>query len=342
MKITRVLVGERSTTVRNLVTRLLEDEEGISVVGTAADGEELLRVVTEGKADALVLDPDLPTLGGHRLIDAIGRKRKIPMVVVASKHDQNGMVDAFRAHTLGTVAMLPKPEVPDEWIDFGKVLGDALRHLGTPRGEGLVSDLDTDDTPISSSGLRFVAIGASTGGPGAVFDLLRAMGPSPPVGVAVVQHIAEGFESAFSEWLATELGVDVRVAEEGECLRMGNVRVAPPGAHLRLDPDGLLRLERGEGPVNGHRPAVDTLFRSLLAHDPGQVAAVLLSGMGSDGAEGMAEIRTANVLTIAQDEASSAVFGMPRAALESGGVALTLAPPQIGRLLARAGRRDDD
>jgi len=204
------------------------------------------------------------------------------------------------------------------------------------------SQIEPDDTPTSGRGLRYVAVGASTGGPAAVLDLLQSMTPELSVGVIVVQHIAEGFESNFSEWLATELGIDVKVARNGERLEPGMMRVAPPANHLTLDRDGTLRLDHHSDPVNGHRPSVDILFRSLLAHDPGDVAAVLLSGMGDDGAEGMAELREANVLTIAQDEASSAVFGMPRAAIERRGAALALAPSQIGRLLARAARQGHD
>jgi chemotaxis response regulator CheB len=153
----------------------------------------------------------------------------------------------------------------------------------------------------------------------------------------VVQHIAEGFESTLTEWLAAELGMDVAVARHGEHLKIGTVRVAPSGHHLSVDRGARLRLDRHTAPVGGHRPSVEVLFRSLLGQPANRVAAVLLSGMGSDGAEAMAELRSANILTVAQDEASCAVFGMPRAAIERRAAAFALAPPQIGRLLARAG-----
>jgi two-component system chemotaxis response regulator CheB len=334
----RVLIGDRSLTVRNLLRRLLEDETGISVAGDSCDGEELLGLVRETEADALVLDLDLPALGGLELADAIGRHKRIPLVVLTSRRESDRVLEAFRAHSLGVAAVLPKPEVPDEWSNLGGILGETIRQLGIRREGAVRSKFETDDTPTLTRGLRYVAVGASTGGPAAVFDLLQSMAPDFSVGVILVQHIAEGFESTYSEWLATELGIDVKVARDGERLTAGKIRVAPPGNHLTLGRDGMLNLDRHSDPVNGHRPAVETLFRSLLEHPPSQVAAVLLSGLGSDGAEGMVELREANILTIAQEETSCAVFGMPRAAIERRGAALALAPGEIGCLLARAAR----
>lgn len=342
MNTVRVLVGDRSLAVRNLLRRLLERESGISIVGDCCDGHELLRLVRNTEADAMVLDLDLPVLGGLELAEAIGQQKRIPLVVLTSRRDRQAVLEAFRAHALGVAAVLPKPEVPDEWTDLGTILGDTVRQLGLRGDVDVGSEIETDDTPTLGRGLRYVAVGASTGGPAAVFELLQSMGPDLSVGMILVQHIAEGFESTVAEWLATELGIDARVARDGERLTPGKMRVAPPGSHITLDRHGVLRLERHGVPVNGHRPAIDSLFRSLLAHQPGEVAAVLLSGLGNDGAGGMIELREGNILTIAQDEASCAVYGMPRAAIEGRGAALALAPGQIGRLLARAARKVHD
>jgi two-component system chemotaxis response regulator CheB len=131
--------------------------------------------------------------------------------------------------------------------------------------------------------------------------------------------------------------MDVAVARHGERLSSGKVRIAPPDRHLLIGRGGALRLDQLAAPVGGHRPAVEMLFRSLCDQPSNRVAAVLLSGMGSDGAEAMAALRNANVLTVAQNEASCAIFGMPRAAIDRRAAAFALAPPQIGRLLARAG-----
>lgn len=331
-----VLVADRSLSVRAVLRRLLEERPGVSVIGEADDGREAARLAVELRPDAVVLDLDLPSLGGRALIEAISTRRRVPIFIVTPKQRGDATRVAFSVHTLGVVAVLAKPENPREWQELGNILGEAVDQIGATAVPGTHDLIEPDDTPVISRLIDYVTVGASTGGPGAIFEMLRALGRPSRVGIAVVQHIAEGFEGALAEWLATELGMDVAVAQNGESLAAGRVRLAPPGSHLTLDRHGTLKLDNGAAPVNGHRPAVDVLFRSLLDHPPGRVAAVLLSGMGSDGAEGMAELRRANVLTIAQERSSCAVFGMPRVAIERQGVALALAPSQIGRLLARA------
>jgi two-component system chemotaxis response regulator CheB len=149
----------------------------------------------------------------------------------------------------------------------------------------------------------------------------------------VVQHIAAGFEVALSAWLAADSGLDVGVATDGEPLKAGAVRVAPTDSHVTVAPTGVIGLDRRTPPSNGHRPSADVLFSSLLGGDPSQVVAVLLSGMGADGVAGMHELRRAGALTMVQDEPSSAVWGMPRAAIERGAAELVLAPAEIARVL---------
>lgn len=331
-----VLIADRSRAVRAVLRRLLENRPGVSVIGETDEGRETARLAAELRPDVVVLDLDLPSLGGRALVEAIAAHHHVPIFIVTPKQRGDATRVAFSVHSLGVVAVLAKPETTGEWEDLGRVLGEAIGSMGdsTPAD---VDDLsEPEDPPVISRLIDFVAVGASTGGPGAIFEMLRALGRPPRLGIAVVQHIADGFEAELAEWLAGELGIDVGVAKNGERLAAGRVRLAPPGSHMALDRNGTLRLDKNAGPVNGHRPAVDVLFRSLLDHPASRVAAVLLSGMGSDGAEGMAELKRANVLTIAQERRSCAVFGMPRAALEHRGVTLSLAPPKIGRLLARA------
>jgi two-component system chemotaxis response regulator CheB len=183
--------------------------------------------------------------------------------------------------------------------------------------------------------IRYVAVGASTGGPTAVRDLLAALPGELPASVLVVQHIASGFESSFAEWLAAELRRDVRVARDGEQPAAGDVRIGPTGAHLVLAGDGALRLDTTIPPRRGHRPSADELFLSCARTFPTETAGVLLTGMGRDGADGLAELRRAGGVTAAQDEATSAVFGMPRAAIENGAAEVALPPKEIGSALRR-------
>lgn len=331
-----VILADRSHSVRAVLRRLLEQAPEIEVVAESGDGNEVVRLAAEKAPAAMILDLDLPSLGGRALVKRITVGGRIPIFVLTPRRNRENTRTAMSLQNLGVVAVFPKPETPSEWNALGQTLGEAVRQVGSASEDenGVLSE--TDSTPVIRRELRYVAVGASTGGPGAVYELLAALGRRARVGVAVVQHIAEGFEGALAEWLATELGMDVAVARHGERLTSGKVRIAPPGQHLLVDRGGALRLDQLAAPVEGHRPAVEVLFRSLFDQPPGRVAAVLLSGMGSDGAEAMGELRNANVLTIAQNKASCAIYGMPRAAIDRRAAAFALDPPQIGRLLARA------
>jgi two-component system chemotaxis response regulator CheB len=333
----RVILADRSPSVRAVLRRLLEQSPEIEVVADSDDGREVVHLAAEKRPAAIILDLDLPSLSGRALVKRITAGARIPIFVLTPKRSHEDTRTAMSLHNLGVVAVFPKPEVPSEWNALGQTLGEAVRHVGSASGDGIGVASEPDDTPVISRDLRYVAVGASTGGPGAVYELLAALGRRTRVGVAVVQHIAQGFEGALAEWLATELGMDVAVGRHGERLSSGKVRIAPPGHHLMVDRSGALRLDHLAAPVGGHRPAVEVLFRSLCDLPPNRVAGVLLSGMGSDGADAMATLRKANILTVAQNQASCAVFGMPRAAIDRRAAAFALAPPQIGRLLARAG-----
>ena len=323
--------------VRAVLRRLFEESSGIEVVADTEDGAEAVRLAVEKSPMAIVLDLDLRSLNGRALVEKLAARVPAPIFVLTPTRNREGTRVAMGLHKLGVVAVIPKPEVPEDWKALGRTLCYAVHQVG-PGHDAAMSRLDEpDETPVFSRDLRYVAIGASTGGPGAVYELLSALGRPISFGVAIVQHIADGFEGAFAEWLCGELSIDVAVARSGEHLGIGKVRIAPPGQHLSVDPSGNLRLDRFSAPVGGHRPAADILFRSLLEQPVNQVAAVLLSGMGVDGADAMQDLRRADVLTVVQNEASCAVFGMPRAAIERRAAAFALAPSQIGHLLARAG-----
>jgi len=194
-----------------------------------------------------------------------------------------------------------------------------------------------DDSTARRAGrdIAWLAIGASTGGPAAIRDLLAALPAPAPFPILVVQHIASGFASSFAEWLAATLELEVRVAVAGEQPGPGAVRIAPGGAHLRLGPSGRLELDRATPPLRGHRPAIDELLRSLDQGEAHRVVAVVLSGSGTDGAEGLLELRQAGALCFAQDEASSALFSMPGAAIALGAAEQILPPRAIGEEIAR-------
>lgn len=182
---------------------------------------------------------------------------------------------------------------------------------------------------------RWLALGASLGGPVALRDLLAEL-PSPsPLRVVIVQHIAPGYEVDLADWLRGSLALDVRLALDGERPPPGSVRVAPAGAHLHVTSEDRLELEDATRSPGGHRPSVDELFLSLATAAPHDTTVALLTGTGSDGAQGLAALRRAGAFCLVQDEASSVAFGMPRAALELGAAELVLPPREIGRELVR-------
>jgi two-component system chemotaxis response regulator CheB len=322
--------------VRAVLRRLLEAESGVEVVAEIEDGEELLRQADATTPAAVVLDLDLPSLGGRELIERLGTRTRSTIFVLTPTQSSDSARLAMSLSNVGVAAIYPKPDNPDDWRNLGKKLAEAIQQVGDRTA--LTDEMagHENETADIDGEVRYAAIGASTGGPGAVYEMLSAVEPRLDIGIAVVQHIAEGFEGALVDWLASELSRDIAIARPGERLRRGTVRFAPPGFHLTMDRGGRLYLDHHTAPVGGHRPSAEILFKSLLDHPASRVAAVLLSGMGSDGAEAMAELRRARVLTVVQSEATCAVFGMPRAAIEKRAAAFALPPTEIGRLLARA------
>jgi len=188
---------------------------------------------------------------------------------------------------------------------------------------------------VAKGSWRWLALGASLGGPAAIRDLLTELPVPLPLRVLIVQHIMLGFEVDFADWLAQSSGVDVSLARDGERPPVGCVRLAPGGAHLRVTFEDRLELDASSAPQSGHRPSVDELFLSLARVSPRDTAAVLLTGSGSDGAKGLAALRHAGAFCLVQDETSSSSFAMPRAALRMGAADLVLPPREIGRELAR-------
>lgn len=328
----RIVVADRSPTVRTLLRRLLA-ASGLDIVGEAGSVEELLPATERLRPDALVLDAELP--GGEGLARVLGAMagRSLPVLMICSRRSAPA-AKAFESLQGGAVAVFAKPETPEAWHELARALADDLRHLEPQPDPGRSA------RPVEVERrhrLRWVAIGASTGGPQALRALLPEL-LGAPVGIAVVQHIAAGFEDGLALWLGRETGLDVRPAVDGELLVPGAVRLSRPGTHLALDGSGALRLDGSTPPYRGHRPSVDRLFESCRALDPRRLAAVLLSGMGDDGAKGMAALRAAGALALVQDRSTCSVFGMPAAALALAAADLELAPTAIGRTLARLAR----
>jgi two-component system chemotaxis response regulator CheB len=339
----RVLLVDDSPSVRAVLRRFFSKTPDIEVVGEATDGSQAVQAVVELQPHVVVMDIQMPVMDGYLATERIMAVRPTPIVVLSSRANRNQMQTAFEAIKRGALEVLPKPEDTPSWQQLADSLPETVRAVADaqakppwrPRrrhGAPPPPPPAPLDTPKE---MRWVAIGASTGGPAAIRDFLDEVPADAPVSFLIVQHIAAGFEVGFVDWLNKEFPLDVRLAQDGEMPRPGAVRLAPGGCHLLLAPGGVLRLDTETPARRGHRPSCDELFLSCAESCPRETAGVILTGMGADGAEGLLALRKAGGLTLAQDEASSVVFGMPRVALERGAAEIALPPRDLARSLVR-------
>jgi two-component system, chemotaxis family, protein-glutamate methylesterase/glutaminase len=354
----RVLLVDDSASVRAVLRRFFSWTDDIVVVGEAEDGETAVERVLELSPDVVLMDLVMPGMDGYAATERIMELRPTPIVVLSSRANRNQMRIAFEAMRRGAVEVLGKPEDTGSWRQLADTLPEMVRTAAVaqarPERPGRPGRPGGTEGPArlpkrrvrrpaaaetAARPLRWVGIGASTGGPAALRELLEATPATFPYTLLVVQHITGGFEAGLADWLNREFSFDVRLATDGEQPPPGTVRLAPGGSHLLLEAGGTLRLDRASGPRGGHRPAVDVLFSSMAASHPGSSAGVILTGMGSDGVEGLAELRAAGGLAIAQDEATCVVYGMPRVAVEREAAEIELSPRQIGQYLAGVPRR---
>lgn len=326
----RVVVAEDSPTARHLLVAMLESDAGLKVVGEASTGHEAVELVERLAPDLVTMDVEMPGLDGLSATREIMVRRPTPIIVVSSQAQERAVSLSFEATRAGALLVLPKPSSPSaadfaaqraQLVAMAKAMAavKVVRRWGAPVPVAMppVAPVASSDGEPLRRRVRLVAIGASTGGPAALRDVLAALPPRFGAPVAVVQHIATGFVAGLATWLGRESGHPVRVAEEGEPLRAGHVYLAPDERHLRLALPDLRATLGSDAPVSGFRPSATALFESA-APLGGALVSVILTGMGSDGVTGLHAVRAAGGHVIAQDEASSIVWGMPREAVRAG------------------------
>ena len=345
----RVLVAEDSRTVRELLVALLAADPEITVVGEAETGLEALALAETLRPDVVTMDINLPALDGLEATRRIMERAPTRIIIVSSA--VRGQAEAsFEATRAGALAALAKPEGPGS-PGFEESAAQLLRMVhamstvkvvrrwarrATPP-DAAPAELPPAPLPGLSDGRRprLVAIAASTGGPAALHRILGELPRGYPLPILVVQHIAPGFVGALASWLDTNGRVRVQVAREGQALEPGHAYVAPDGRHLavRAGAEGRIALP-GAPPVGGFRPSGTVLFESVGEAYGGGAVGVILTGMGSDGVAGLARLRAAGGLVLAQDEASSVIYGMPREAVAAGVVHQVLPVGEIAGVLA--------
>jgi two-component system chemotaxis response regulator CheB len=330
----RALVVQESSTGRRKLVEALQRDGDISVVGPAATAAEAIRQTQVGRPDVIVLDLQLADGGSLHAIEQIMAGNPTPILVLSRQIDDRNSPPAVQALLAGALDALPTPaswsaaseaDLRRSVRQLRKVL--VIRH---PRG----SLARTVDRPPTTGNHRpVVAVGASTGGPSALADLLSGLG-GLQAPVLVVQHLHADFTAGLLTWMSRASALPVEMAEHRHIVEPGHVYLAPSRLHLRLGPD--FRLELTAVPASLHRPSVNQLFHSVAESAGSDAIGVLLTGMGEDGAQGLLDIRAKGGRTMAQDEASSAVFGMPRAAQRLGAVTDLLPLNRMAQTVCRA------
>lgn len=323
----RILIAEDSGVVAMLLKAIFEQEPDFEVVGHAGDGEAAVQMAAELRPDLITMDIRMPKMDGFQATREIMSSEPIPIVVVSSSVDDEELRITFRAIEEGALAVIEKPRGighPDfetirrDLVGTVRAMAEVklVRRRRHPAAPGHRPAAASRRPPHGSC--RLIAIGASTGGPQALRQIVSALPADLPVPIVAVQHIGSGFLGGLVEWLGGFSGLRVRLAAHGETLEPGTLYFAPENRHLCVDSvnGSLVALLRDTEPVHGIRPAVDPLFMSVAECCNGKAAGVLLSGMGEDGAEGLLRMRKAGCRTYVQERESCVVFGMPGAAME--------------------------
>ncbi|MEM8637633.1 MAG: chemotaxis-specific protein-glutamate methyltransferase CheB [Cyanobacteria bacterium P01_G01_bin.54] len=362
---TRVLIVEDSPIAQTMLKRLLHHPPQVAVVGVAGTGLEALEQIAQTQPDVLCTDLHMPEMNGLELTQAVMARSPLPILVFSASVQPEDTRTVFQLLEAGAVDVFPKPRIesPDSYAQLQKSLLQRIQVLAgvkvftrKPQGQTLAAmPTATGSTPLQTAAapslnpvakspigtvqtlqaempLRVVAIGASTGGPQALKTILSQLPAAFPLPVICVQHISPGFLTGFMDWLQTLCALKVQVAQAGVHPQAGQIYFAPEQVHLEID-----RRERfvhtARSLVDGHRPSVTALFETVAAYYRAAALGILLTGMGKDGAKGLKAIHDAGGQTIAQNETSSVVFGMPQAAIALGAAQQVMSLEAIAPLI---------
>jgi len=351
MKPTRVLIVDDSAVVRQTLVDVLSSDPDIEIMATAGDPFIAAERMRDEVPDVITLDVEMPRMDGLTFLQKIMSQHPIP-VVMCSSLTGSGSETALRALELGAIEIIEKPRMgTKQFLQEAKVrICDAVKAAASSK-PGVVQrpsltvepKLNADVMLSKSSGKAMiqttesiVVVGASTGGTEALRIFLEAL-PADTPGIVIVQHMPESFTAAFAGRLNGLCKISVKEAENGDTVVRGRALLAPGNRHALLKRSGArYYVEIKDGPlVSRHRPSVDVLFRSAARYAGKNAVAVIMTGMGDDGAKGMKEMRDAGARTIAQDEASCVVFGMPKEAIKLGGAELVMPLQKIAGELLR-------
>ncbi|MDR3687439.1 MAG: chemotaxis-specific protein-glutamate methyltransferase CheB [Coriobacteriia bacterium] len=334
--IIRVVVADDSLVARDMLAEILSADPGIEVVGLATNGLEAVEMVERLRPNLVTMDIHMPKMNGLEATERIMAFYPTPILVVSSSVHGEGMGQAFDALKLGALEVIKKPEIRES-ADLDRVAKEVQRkvkilanvrvitHIGGRRGHRTAAGTVA---PPDGASRGIVAIGSSTGGPSALLSVFERLPAGLSVPVLVAQHIAEGFVPGLVSWLDAGSPIRVVTAEAGTVPVAGVAYVAPTGTNMVIEGKRIGLIE--PAPTQLYVPNVDALFESVARSFGKRAIGVLLTGMGADGAKGLVRMHERGAVTIAQDEETSTVFGMPKAAIELGAVDRTLAITDVG------------
>lgn len=352
-----VLIVEDSSAMQMMLRNILESDPGIRVAAAVGSGEEALRYLARDsqRVDIVTMDIVMPGMDGFTATRSIMETTPLPIVVVSAAYKPGEAENSFKAIDAGAVAIIEKPVIsthPDyprisvEMIETVKVMSEVKVVTRFARRRPFKSLTDTDFAILAGGGEdhcgdiepKLVVMGASTGGPPVVRQVLAQLPPGFPAPILVAQHIKTGFLDGMAKWLDSGISLPVRVPMAGEPCLPGHVYLAPDNVQMGISSGKRILLER-DGPETAHQPSVNHLFRSAARYCAPETVAILFSGMGDDGAHALKELKDNGAMTIAQDEASCVVFGMPGEAVKLGAACHVLPPEGIAALLVRLSRK---
>ncbi|MFC1853496.1 chemotaxis-specific protein-glutamate methyltransferase CheB [candidate division CSSED10-310 bacterium] len=319
-----VLIVDDSPISREVLQTIIETSPDFEIVGLATNGEEAIDAVDELRPDIVTMDLNMPIMNGYEAIENIMAYNPTPILVVTTAEFEKDTNIAFEALAVGALDIINRPQIPDDMDeDIGEDAQEFLNKLRMLSKVGVITHVRGKLSRKAKVGgyqrsvQKLVVIGSSTGGPKALKEIFDNLPPDFETPIVAVQHMSDGFIPGLVKWLDSSSPLSVQIAEDGAQIESGNVYIAPTGFHLTIKKSGILEMV-DLPPVNGIKPCADFLFESAARVYGSKVLAVILSGMGDDGAQGSSAIKASGGKIIVQDKATSVIFSMPQNVINRG------------------------
>ncbi|WZL71685.1 chemotaxis-specific protein-glutamate methyltransferase CheB [Clostridiaceae bacterium 35-E11] len=340
----KVLVVDDSPTIQELITHILNSDKDIHVIGVANNGEEAIKFMEKNAPDIITMDISMPVMDGFEATRKIMETNPVPIIIITGLFDAKDVDRTFQAMEVGAVSIIEKPmgiadtdfyEISQTIIDTVKLMSEVKVIKRKARYKNVQEKLSRGIQANNiSTDIKIAAIGVSTGGPSILQRIFSKLPSDIKLPILVVQHITPGFLKGFVDWLSKETTLPIHIASQGEKALPGHIYFAPDKFHMEIRKNGQIFLNKADK-ENGLRPSVSTLFRSVANHYGKNAMAILLTGMGKDGAQELKQLKDQGAITVAQNKETSVVYGMPGEAVKLNAATYVLSPEEIAELLRR-------